>query len=164
MNAMTLPLCLGISLLLALAAGGQVVPTTPRKFATRAVGSGAVSSATVSQGSGSTTAGAATARPEAVVRTTTYIVLSGARQWTSSDGKPLLAKLIAFEDVTTESTAGAASSLNPQPPIAGKPTVIQNGLIRLMSGQKPYEVPLTKLSQADQEFIGTVKRAVEATK
>ena len=134
----------------------QVVPTTPRKFAVRDVGSGT-----------GTTAGISTApKPEPVIRTTTYIVLAPARQWTNNEGKPLLAKLIAFEDITTETTksAAAANPNLPPPILSGKPTVIRDGKVRLMADNNPYEVPLDKLSAADQEFVKTVKRAVEATK
>jgi hypothetical protein len=97
-----------------------------------------------------------------VVRTTTYIVLSGARQWTNTEGKPLLAKLIAFEDMTTETTKSAAAAAGASAvPITGKPTVVRDGKVRLYADKKPYEVPLDKLSAADQAFVETVKRGVE---
>ncbi len=144
----------------------QVVPTTPRRFAKRNVGSSSVTNGTVSEsGNGAARAGVSSAKVEPMVRTTTYIVLSGARQWTSTDGKPMLAKLIAFEEVTTEATAKeAASTTNTQPVIPKKPTVVRDGKARFLMDQKAYEVAIDKLSQADRDFISTMKRAVEATK
>jgi hypothetical protein len=142
-------------MLIVTAAGGQVVPTTPKKFAMRGVGSSATNTAT----------GITQTKTEPVIRTTTYIVLAPSRQWTNSEGKPLVAKLIAFEDITTETTkSAAAANPTPQPSIPGKPTVISDGKIRLMADKKPYEVALAKLSQADQDFVAMVKRAVEAKK
>ena len=135
MNAKLCLLCLGAALLFSMPATGQVVPTTPTKFGKRGVG-----------------------------RTTTYIVLSAPRQWTSSDGKPLLARLIAFEEVVTETAKSNAAATSAAPVIPGKPTVIRDGKVRLMVDRKPYEVPLAKLSQADQDFVNATKRAVEGTK
>ena len=165
MNAKLCLLCLGAALLISMPAAGQVVPTTPTKFGKRSVGSATTGSSTVSEtGSGATTSGVTTAKPESVIRTTTYIVLSAPRQWTSNDGKPLLAKLIAFEEVVTETTKSNAAATSAAPAIPGKPTVIRDGKVRLMVDRKPYEVPLAKLSQADQDFVNATKRAVEGTK
>ncbi len=152
-----------VGILMCTAAAAQVVPTTPRSFAKRNVGNtSSVGSTAISEGSGSSSAGVSMVKPEPVVRTTTYIVLSGARQWTSSEGKPLLARLIAFEDVTTETTKSAAAAGNgaTTPPITGKPTVVRDGKVRLYADKKSYEVPLEKLSAADQAFVDTVKRGV----
>lgn len=146
------------------AAFAQVVPTTPRSFVKRNVGNtSSVGSTSISEGSGSSSAGVSMAKPDPMVHTTTYIVLSGARQWTNHDGKPLLAKLIAFEDVTTVTKQSAATSggASAAPPITGKPTVVRDGKVRLYADKKPYEVPLDKLSAADQAFVETVKRGVE---
>ena len=146
-------LCLGL-VLIGSTASGQVVPATPKKFATRAVG-------------GTSSTGVTSVSPpktEPIIRTTTYIVLAPSRQWTNSEGKPLVAKLIAFEDITTQTTKADANNPTQPPKLDGKPTVVRDGKVRLMANQKPYEVALDKLSQADQEFIATVKRAVEATK
>ena len=157
---------LGAVFLFGTAALAQVVPTTPTRFAKRNVGSSSVANGTVSEsGTGSANAGVASAKVEPMVRTTTYIVLSGARQWTSSEGKPMLAKLIAFEEVTTEtSSKDATAAANAQPVITQKPTVIRDGKVRFLMDRKAYEVALDKLSPADQDFIKTMKRAVEATK
>ncbi|MDB6138003.1 MAG: hypothetical protein JWO94_1075 [Verrucomicrobiaceae bacterium] len=164
MNTKLCLLCLGLALASTASATAQVVPTTPTHFAKRNIGSSSVTSGVVSDnGSGSTSTGISQAKAGPTVRTTTYLVLSGARQWTSSDGKPLLAKLIAFEDITTEAPAG--SSATPAPPaIPGKPTVQRDGKVRLLVDRMVYEVALDKLSSADQEFVSTTTRAVKATK
>ena len=145
-------------------AKAQVVPTTPTKFKTRGVGTSTSSTSAVS-GGGTATIGVPQQKPDTVVRTTTYLTLTLPRQWTSADGKPLLASLIAFEDMVVETlkseqpTGGPATTM---PKLNGKPTVVKAGKVRLFSNGKPYEVALDKLSQADRDFIDTVKHAVEA--
>lgn len=164
MNAKPCLFNLAMIILLGTAATAQVVPTTPTKFAKRGVGSSTTAGSTgISQtGGNSASTGVSNAKPEPLIRTITYITLSGARQWTSTEGKPMLAKLIAFEDVTTESKS--APTATSQSPITGKPTVVRDGKVRFLMDNKAYEVALDKLSQADQEFVRTIKRAVEATK
>lgn len=93
-------------------------------------------------------------------RYTTHIVLSESRTWTSSDGKPLEAKLLAFEDLVTEAPEGAAPPAPPEPP--KHPTVVRGDKVRLLVNRKPVEVPLSRLSQADQDFIERIRRAKEA--
>ena len=156
MNTKQWLLCAGLMIQSGSCASAQVVPTTPRKFTTRDIG-------------GSSTAGVSVTPPpkqEPMVRTTTYIVLAPLRQWTNSDGKPLMAKLIAFEEITVQTTkAEALGNTKPEPPkLNGKPTVVRDGKVRLMADNKPYEVAVDKLSPADQEFINTMKRAIAATK
>ena len=159
MNAKLSLLLLGASMLPGLHATAQVVPTTPTTFGKKIVGSSTTTSSTVSQTGGtSASTGVSAPKVEPVVRTTTYIVLPPARQWTSSDGRPLLAKLIAFEDVTKEKPVSAGATTDSQPELPAKPTVIRDGKIRLLAGQRPYEVPLDKLSQADQDFIKSIKQ------
>jgi len=94
------------------------------------------------------------------VRYTTHIVLSESRTWTSSDGKPLEAKLLAFEDLVAEAAEGATPPAVPEPP--KHPTVVRGDKVRLLVGKKPVEVPLSRLSQADQDFIERIRRAKEA--
>lgn len=166
MKAIPALLCLGALLGLGAAANAQVTPTTPTKFAKRDTGAGASSSTTISNtGSGGATTGVSQPKAEAMVRTITYVVLSRPRQWTSNDGKPLLAELIGFEDVVTvvpKGDAAAAAAKPTMPP--GKPTVVRDGKVRLLVSQKPFEVSLDRLSAADQEFVNTMKRAVDAAK
>ncbi len=135
----------------------QVVPTTPTKFQTRGLGT-----STSSNGLSSASAAASVAKPEPTFRTITYLTLSGQRQWTSTDGKPLLAKLIAFEDIVVETKGAAQPAPAAAPTLPNKPTVVSNGKVRLFFNNKPYELALDRLSQADRDFIATVERAVVA--
>ncbi len=127
----------------------QVVPTTPTKFSKRITGGG----------SGSADIGLkAPPKVEPQVRIVSYIALSEARQWTSSDGKATLGKLIAFEDFVTQ--ASSANTQAPPPTLAGKPTLIRDGKVRLLVNQKPFELPLERLSAADREFIEAKRAAI----
>lgn len=127
------------------------MPTTPTKFGKRDLG-------------GDTTGAAVNAVPpkqETIVRTTTYLSLSETRQWTSTEDKPLMAKLIAFEDITIETVKGQTPADTQQlPKLTGKPTVVKDGKVRLMANQRPYEVALDKLSQADRDFVEKFRMAV----
>jgi hypothetical protein len=83
---------------------------------------------------------------------TTRIMLSDSRSWTSSDGKLLEGRLIAFEDLVVEAPKGAEPPAPPKPP--EKPTVIRDGKIRLqLANRKIVEIPLDRLSEADREFV-----------
>ncbi|MEO5915654.1 MAG: hypothetical protein ABIS50_15575 [Luteolibacter sp.] len=121
---------------------------TPKTFKTRAVGGGLDPGATVDPGE--------KANPK--VRYVTHIVLFDSRFWTSVDGKPLEAKLIAFEDLVAEAPKGSAEPVMPAPP--AHPTVVRNGRIRLLVNKKPVEVALDKLSRQDQEFVDQIKAAL----
>ena len=163
MKALVLALALAV---ICVAAQAQVVPTTPTKFGKRAVGAANTSTNTItSNGTNSASVGATTPKSETVVRTVTYISLSPSRQWTSADGKPLVAKLIAFEDVTTEELKGAApaspAAAPTMPTLPGKPTVERDGKVRLLVGQKPFEIAKDKLSPLDRDFVDTIKHGVE---
>lgn len=94
------------------------------------------------------------------VRYTTHVVLSESRTWTSSDGRPLEAKLLAFEDMVVEAIQGSPQPALPDPP--KHPTVVRNERVRLLVGRKPVEVPLSRLSQTDRDFIERIRRAKEA--
>jgi len=142
----------------------QVVPTTPTKFGKRNLGASTTSStSSVTSSGGSASTGVAVPKTETTVRTITYITLSGSRQWKSDDGRPLIAKLIAFEDMVVETLKSDPASTTTMPKQAGKPTVIKDGKVRLLAANTPHEVALDRLSLADREFIGTVQRAVNAT-
>ena len=142
---------------LAITASAQVVPTTPTKFGKKNLGG----SASLSGGGSSASTGVTRTESPTVVRTITYWTLSGARQWTSADGKPLLAKLIAFEDLTVEHLKGQPSPAAPKLP--AQATVEKDGKVRLLVGQQPYELAVEKLSEKDRAFVNTVKRAVAKT-
>lgn len=119
----------------------QAVPTTPTKFDTKPV-------------TGPTSSAGATIAPNStkpVIRQTTYLTLSDLRQWTSTDGKTLMGKLIAWEETVTNSTAAPAPVADK--PITGKPTVLKNNKARLLVDRKAYEIPLERLGPAEQKFI-----------
>ena len=120
----------------------------PKKSSMRPVGGGVNTGAVVEPGK--------TAVPK--VRYTTHIVLYDYRMWSNTEGKPLEAGLIAFEDLVVEVPKGSAEPVMPDPP--ANPTLIRDGKIRLLVKKKPVEVALDRLSQADREFIDQMKAAL----
>lgn len=119
-----------------------VVPASPKKFTTRPIGdSGGTGQVEVIPKDA--------AMPKK--RTITYMVLAEGRSWTSNEGKVLEAKLIAFEDVVIDGESTAA----PTPP--QHPTVMRNGKVRLLAGRKSYELEVSRLSEADREFIEQIR-------
>ncbi len=121
---------------------------TPKKFKTRAVGGGVNPGATVDPGKSTNPS----------VRYVTHIVLCDSRMWTNTEGKPLEAKLIAYEDLVAEAPDGAAEPVMPAPP--ADPTVTRGGKVRLLVSQKPAEIALDRLSVADREFIAQLQAAL----
>jgi hypothetical protein len=140
---------IGILAGLLLASGGfsQVVPSTPKKFVTRPIGSGTSGGVEVIPKDGASQK----------VKYTTHIVISVSRLWTSTDGKLLEGKLIAFEDMVVEAPKGSAPPATPAPPES--PTVTRGGKVRLLVKQKPVEVAVERLSQSDQEFIEQTRKS-----
>ena len=136
------------SLLAAAVACGQVVPASPTKFTTRSVG-GALSSGSVQIGPAGPTG-------QETVRYTMRVTLSEPRPWISSDGKTIVGRLIAFEDVTIESPKGAPV---PEFTPPQNPTVVKDGKARLLVKNKTYVLPLERLSQDDRDFIESVRAA-----
>ena len=136
-------------LLLACGISAQVVvPSTPKRMVSRSTGHSGAGGVSISSSDGSA---------DQKVRYTTHLVLSDSRSWTSSDGKTLQAKLIAFEDLVVEAPKGAAQPSAPVPPATL--TVIRGGKIRMVSNQKPFELPLERLSQADRDFVEQIRAA-----
>ena len=130
-------------------AHAQVVPTTPKSFQKRGVGD-AFNTANVNVTPAPT--------PPTIIRTVTYYSLSDSRQWNSADGKALVGKLIAFEEHVVETVKGAPEPPTPAPTaLPSPPTVIRDGKVRLLVNNQPYELPLTRLSKDDQEFINVAK-------
>lgn len=121
---------------------------TPKKFATRSVGGGVDPGVAVDS--------TKTENPN--VRYVTHIVLYQNRFWTSAEGKPLEAKLIAFEDQIAEAPKGAAAPVMSAPP--AHPTVVRDGKVRLLVGQKPVELALERLSEQDKEFVAQIQAAI----
>ena len=120
----------------------------PKKSTTRAVGGGVNTGAVVEPGK--------SAVPN--VRYTTHIVLYEYRMWSNTEGKPLEAGLIAFEDLVAEVPKGSAAPVMPDPP--ANPTLIRDGKIRLLVKNKPVEIALDRLSLSDREFIDQMKAAL----
>ena len=139
---------------LAVSVGAQVVPTTPTKFGQRGMGS-------TTSGNGSASIGLApgSANPKPVVKQISYIALSEPRQWKSNDGKSLIGKLIAFEQMEEVLAEGQAPS-TVAPKLPARPTILRDGKTRLLIDQKPFELPLERLSEADQEFVRNLDAAI----
>ena len=139
-------------LLLASGSFSQVVPSSPKKFTTRPIGGGTSGGVEVipKDGGGSQK-----------VKHITHIVLSDSRLWTSTDGKLLEGKLIAFEDMVVEAPKGSAPPATPAPPES--PTVTRDGKVRLLVKQKPVEVAVERLSTGDQEFIEQTRKSYTRT-
>jgi len=126
----------------------QVVPANPDKFSHRSIGGVSTGNVEVLPNN---------AGNPKTARYITYIVLSTDRFWTSTEGKLIQGKLIAFEDMVTEAPKGAAPPPNPTPPES--PTVVRDGNIRLLIKNKPAVVPLTRFSTGDLEFVEQVRKA-----
>lgn len=135
-----------LGLLVISSASGQVTPASPKKFTTRPIG-------------GRSGVGAELTPPpeDPTTRFVTYFVLSESRGWTSADGKPITGKLIAFENGIVEMPKGSAQAAAVDPP--ANPTVTSAGKARLLVNNKPFEVPLARLSEADREFIENTRAA-----
>ena len=121
----------------------------PGKVATRPIGGSVNPGASIDS--------ATTRNPNA--RYVTHIVLFENRMWTNTEGKPLEAKLLAFEDLVVETPQGSAEPVMPAPP--AHPTVTRNGKIRLLVNKKAVEISLETLSQSDREFIDQMKAALD---
>jgi hypothetical protein len=134
------------------AGNAQVVPATPKKFATRSIGGNGVNA-------GITTIPTKTP-PKA--RYTTHFILSDSRPWTGTDGKVLTGKLLAFEDMVVETPQGSAPTTAPTPP--AHPTLVRDGKIRLLIDSKVFEVLLEHLSQADRDFVEQTRASYEKKK
>lgn len=145
---MAAKLVLLVSPLLAVFAAAQVViPPNPGKSEKRAIGGGSTGAVEV------------VPKKDPKVRYTTHIVLSVSRIWTSGDGKLLEGKLIAFEDLVTEAPQGGQEPAAPEAP--KHPTVVKGDKIRILIQKKPVEVPLSRLSQGDRDFVEQTRKAYE---
>jgi len=133
----------------------QVVPTTPTKFTKRNVGN-----MTDSGGSANIGLSPNTTQPKPTVREISYIALSDARQWTSTDGKAIIGKLIAFEQSEQILPSAQTTSNTTTPALPARPTLISQGNVRLLVQQKAFELPLDRLSQPDRDFIQNLDAAI----
>lgn len=132
----------------------QVVPTTPTKFGKRSTGAMGTGSSTVDAG----------AKPaqntQPIIKQVSYIALSESRQWTSADGKALVGKLIAWEQQEEVLASAADAGKLDRIALPKRPTVLRGQAIRLLIDQKPFEVPLDRLSQADRDFVAERDAAI----
>ncbi|WAC21347.1 hypothetical protein OVA24_08105 [Luteolibacter sp. SL250] len=120
----------------------------PKKYTKREVGGGAEPGASVESPTGS-----------GMARYVTHVILYDTRFWTSVEGKPLAGKLVAFEDLVVTAPKGAPVPPMPAPPV--KPTVVQDGNVRLLVDRKPVVVPLARLSWQDRELIDGIQAALD---
>lgn len=129
-----------------------ILPATGKKFDTRTInGSGGTSGVSINN--------TAQPAPPTKTRLTSYFLLGDPRQWKSTDGKSLLGTLTIFEDSVLEfdaanpAAAREAAQKAPPPKMPDKPTLLRDGKIRLLVNQKPIEVPLERLSEADRKYV-----------
>ena len=146
----SLHIAVALALTAPLGVRGQVVPATPTKFTTRAIGDNTTSSSV----------GVATVKPQIATRTITHIVLGAPRQWKLVDGKSFIGKLIAFEDIVVETQKGPAPATAPA--IPAKPTLVRNGNARFFVNSKPYELPVARLGPDERKFIEETREAIAA--
>jgi len=135
----------------------QVVPTTPTKFGKRSTGAMSTGSSTIDTGA----APAQNTKP--IIKQVSYIALSDSRQWTSSDGKALVGKLIAWEQQEEILASAAEAGKMEQVKLPSRPTVLRGQSVRLLIDQRPFEVPLDRLSQADRDFVSERDAAIAKT-
>ena len=124
-----------------------VIPPMPGKTNTRPIGGGSSPGVEVIP------------KENPKIRYTTHIILSVSRLWTSSDGKLLEGKLIAFEDLVAEAPKGAQPPPAPEAP--KHPTVVKGDKIRILIHKKPVEVALSRLSQGDRDFVEQTRKSYE---
>lgn len=121
------------------------MPSNPTSFETRGVGQASDATAGIRPEK---------TKSEKITRYTSQMALSEVRNWTGSDGKIIMASLVAFEDLKVESRVGVAP---PPPQFPKHPTVVQNGTVRLAINKKPVVMSITRFSKADQDFIEQVR-------
>ncbi len=81
--------------------------------------------------------------PEKITKSVTYMALSEKRAWKSSDGKTIVAMLLAFD------TEGKSAEELKATPV----TVIKKGQVRLLKDNKEFVLPLDRLSEPDRNFV-----------
>lgn len=168
------------ALLATTAASAQVIPANPRTFGKRNLGNS--SKFENSSAAGGASVGVGTPAAEQEVQRITYITLSDARDWTSTDGRKVTARLVAFEEIRESSKPKPAGGGPEEPPtntdrpttttapeekpidLEQPPTVIRNGQIRLLRDRKVYTLALDRLIEADQELIRRIDAAARKPK
>lgn len=120
-----------------------VSPATPKGFEIRKNGSSAGTGGSV---------GLVSPPKKAKTQVITYTALSKVRQWHNSDGKAMMARLLAFPSRAEENkTKGKSPQF----------TVIHEQKVRflMIPNNKAITYPLEKLSVQDQEFIEKIAHA-----
>ncbi len=85
-------------------------------------------------------------RPQKIIKHITYMAASPKRSWTSTDGKTIVAALLAFD---------------PDPKKPKTPVIVKDGKIRLLKGNKPFVLPLTRLQKTDQDYVQKIATAAK---
>lgn len=153
-NAALVALALTVSVQAQVTTPIPVTPTTPQSFKFKPVGESANAGATVA--------------PSAVpaVKQTTYVTLGTPRQWKSADGNSRIGTLIAWEQsvvtIPVTDKNNPASGKATAPPIAGKPTIVRDGKIRLLIERKAYEIPLDRLGADEKDYVQKFETALAA--
>jgi len=129
------------------AALAQVVPATPKNFERRGIGGLGTGGSTIGIKPGSD------ANSKPIVRQINYLSLTDVRPWTSTNNETRVGKLIAFEQIEVEVTGEGSPAPTDAAAFPARPTVIQEGKIRLVVDGKTYELPLERLSEADRSFV-----------
>jgi len=145
-------------------ASAQVIPATPKKFGKRTTGGATAGGIGILPGNSATTGAKPTPPPPPTIRQVVYIVLGEPRQWTSSDGRTLVGKIIAFEESVAQSSGTAPAVPTPEQmakSLSGPPTVVREGKVRLLVNNKPFEVALSTLSSADQEYVAALQGRIK---
>lgn len=110
-------------------------------------------------------------RDQTTVRTISYIALSPDREWTSTDGKVITAKVIAWQDSMEETVTEGKPTAEQNNPSANPdaippdfvPVVLQDNHVRILRGKQAFGLPLDRLSEEDQAFVRQLDEAVRAT-
>lgn len=74
--------------------------------------------------------------------------LTEVRDWTDQSGKKVSAKLVSHDPAPGDAD--------------GKPVVIRDGKVRMVVGQKVFNLPLARLSESDQELINKIEKDQDA--
>lgn len=135
-------LAAAISLQLLAPAGLLMADEDPTEAARRALGN------RLNQGGGAGASISAPKPPPTQVTTITYTAVSEQRQWTNTDGKQIIAHLLAFSA--------------PKAGESGPVVVVHNGNVRFLlegGNKKPVNYPLEKLSDEDRDVIQGIAAA-----
>ena len=131
----------GLCFLMTAAQAQLTVPPNPNDVSRRKIGE--------SGGGASAAVGVSPAAGASRTIVIQYTAVSPQRQWTNTDGKTMVARLLAFSAPAEGGT--------------GPVEVIREGTVRFLldRGQEPIDYPLARLSQADQIDIKAIAQAAK---